>query len=347
LPVKVGLEGTHVFDAREGSAIAVLDQTKAIGLAGVFFKSAIHISPTLDLVEMREVKAHADELGLYLESSVGSINPYNALAEPYIRDLGDGDTLRGFERMVRASAEIGCVDLGAITAHFNNQYPGRFGYDRFRTDATWPEQLNAVQRFLERLAPVLRDTGCRISIETHEEITSFEIVRLIEAVGPDVVSAGFDTGNVLCRAEHPTETARRLAPYVRTTHIKDAVLVFDDAGLIRQQRSLGEGILDWPEILRILHAEQPDLTLSLEDNQGLMSIGLFEPGWHEMHTDLTPPELASVIQLAQVCEKRIASGEFARLDAYDAEDWDTQRFTRIETSRAYLEGLLDAEGWSE
>lgn len=345
--MRVGLEGTHVFDARHESAIDVLDQTHAVGLDGVFFKSAVHISPTLDLSEMREVKAHADELGLYLESSVGSINPYNASEEPYIRDLGAGDTLLGFRRMIEASAEIGCVDLGAITAHFQNSQPGRFGYDRYRTDASWPQQLEAVEAFLRRLTPVLRDTGCRISIETHEEITSFEIVRIIERVGADVVSAGFDSGNVLCRAEDPTEAARRLAPFVRTTHIKDAVVVFGENGLVRQQRALGEGVLNWREILRILYAEQPDLTLSLEDNQGLMAIDIFDPDWLAAHPDLTPTELASVVRLARVSEQRIASGEWPDLTSYDAEDWSTQRYTRIDRSQRFLRELLSEEGFDE
>jgi sugar phosphate isomerase/epimerase len=345
--MRIGVEGQHVFDARRQSATSVLDQTKAIGLSGVFFKSATHISATLDRGEMREVKAHADDLGLYLESSVGSINPYNVSEDPYVRDLGDGDTLRGYERMIEASAEIGCVDLGATTAHFHPHYPGPFACDRFRTDVTWPEQLEAVQRLLTRLAPVLRDSGARISIETHEEITSFEVVRLIEAVGADIVSAGFDTGNVLRRGEDPVEAAKRLAPYVRTTHIKDAVLRFADGGLTLQSRAVGDGIIDWRKLLGILHADQPHLTLSLEDGQGTMWVGLADVSWPAGHPDQVPTELAAIIRAARECEDRIASGEWVDMDAYDAEGWETHRFKRIERSRAVLQELLDVEEWGE
>ncbi|HEX3874621.1 MAG TPA: hypothetical protein VHW26_10785 [Solirubrobacteraceae bacterium] len=91
--MRVGLEGTHVFDARVESAIAVLDQTRAIGLDGVFFKSITHISETLDSVELEEARAHAGELGLYLEAGVSGINPYNASEEPHVRELGSGDAL--------------------------------------------------------------------------------------------------------------------------------------------------------------------------------------------------------------------------------------------------------------
>jgi sugar phosphate isomerase/epimerase len=345
--MKVGLEGTHVFDARVESAIAVLDQTKAIGLDGVFFKSIVHISETLDPVELAEARAHADELGLYLEAGVSGVNPYNASEEPHIRQFGGGDTLLGYRRMIEASAAIGCVDLSAITAHWQPSMTGRFVYDRFRTDVSWPEQLAGVESLLRRLAPILRDCGARISLETHEEITSFEVVRLIEAVGPDVVSASFDTGNVLCRGEDPTAAARRLAPYVRTTHIKDAVLVFDSDGLVRQQRSLGHGVLDWPEILTILHEHAPGLTLSLEDNPGLMRIGLYEPEWLAGHPDLVPAELAALFRMAWVSEGRIASGEWPDLATYEAPDWDQARYVRIGASLAYLRSLLAEKGFDE
>ena len=41
-----------------------------------------------------------------------------------------------------------------------------------------------------------------MNIETHDEITSFEILRLIERVGADCVGVVFDTANGLQRGEH-------------------------------------------------------------------------------------------------------------------------------------------------
>lgn len=61
-----------------------------------------------------------------------------------------------------------------------------------------------------------------MNIETHDEITSFEILRLIEKVGADCVGVVFDTANGLQRGEHPVFAAKRLAPHIRQTHIKDA-----------------------------------------------------------------------------------------------------------------------------
>ena len=55
------------------------------------------------------------------------------------------------------------------------------------------EQLQASEKFLRKLAPFARDLGVHMNLETHEEITSFELVRLVEAVGPDVLGIVFDT----------------------------------------------------------------------------------------------------------------------------------------------------------
>jgi sugar phosphate isomerase/epimerase len=62
------------------------------------------------------------------------------------------------------------------------------------------------------LAPVLREQGCRIDLETHEEITTHEVVALISAVGPDVLGVTFDPANVVVRGEDPLAAAQRVAP---------------------------------------------------------------------------------------------------------------------------------------
>ncbi|BAS16810.1 xylose isomerase domain protein TIM barrel [Arthrobacter sp. Hiyo8] len=75
------------------------------------------------------------------------------------------------------------TDLWVACANYQRGMPGYYVFDRFRTDAPWADQLVAIEKFLRLLAPVARDHGVHMNIETHEEITSYEIVRLVEAVG--------------------------------------------------------------------------------------------------------------------------------------------------------------------
>src|SRR5262249_8369500 len=154
-------------------------------------------------------------LGMYLETGLGKVNPYASPEAPELRAIGDGDIRLGFERMMCACAAIDCRELWIGTANRKSQYAGRFSYDRFRTDVAWDDQLVATERFLPTLAPIARDLGIHLNLETHEEITTFECVRLVEAVGPDVMGVVFDTSNVLHRGEDPVAAAGRIAPYVR------------------------------------------------------------------------------------------------------------------------------------
>src|SRR4051794_10354449 len=111
--MKVGIEGNHTFNCRELGVYRVIDLAKEYKLDGVFFKTILDLSPTLDSGALRDVRAYTDERGLYLEVGLGRINPYNTPESPEIRQLGEGDYRRGFERMIAAAAGMGCTDLMA------------------------------------------------------------------------------------------------------------------------------------------------------------------------------------------------------------------------------------------
>ncbi len=159
--------------------------------------------------------------------------------------------------MIEASAAIGCFELWVAPGNFKSEYRGRLANDRFRTDITWEDQLIGIEKVLQKLAPVARANGAHLNIETHDEITSFEILRLIEKVGADCVGVVFDAANGLQRGEHPVFAAKRLAPYVRQTHIKDAYVGRAPNGLDFQTRPVGSGIVDFEAILPILAEANP------------------------------------------------------------------------------------------
>ena len=86
------------------------------------------MSPTLDHGELREIRAHADELGMYCESGLGKVNPYASPEAPELRAIGDGDILLGFERMLRGLPR---------DRHAPRSGSGR-PTTRATTAATWP-----------------------------------------------------------------------------------------------------------------------------------------------------------------------------------------------------------------
>jgi sugar phosphate isomerase/epimerase len=344
--MQVGVDGSKLPAGVSGGPLAALDQAHALGLDGVFFRTVLDLSPTLDVGVLREVRAHADRLGLYMQMGLAKVNPYAAPEAPEVRALGDGDTRLGMERMMRACHAVGCVELWVALANWKPQLPGYFAYDRFRTDAPWADQLAATEKFLKVLAPIARDLGIHLNLETHEEITTFEAVRLVEAVGPDTIGITFDTANVLVRAEDPLKAAARVAPYTRMSHIRDVALYFtsDGRGLGRLLAPCGEGVINWRRLLAILAEHQPDLQLSIESPLrmwGDMSIQIYDPFWQAAHPDLTVSELAEVVRLTRIYEQRAQNGEVPSAAAISATPLDLeQQLGFIQRTAAYLRQTL-------
>jgi sugar phosphate isomerase/epimerase len=318
--VRVGLDGKY----RPG--VETLRFAHAEGLDGAFFRGPKQFSETLDPGALRAARQLADELGLYLEIGVGRVNPYVFDKSPEIAAWGEGDYRRGFERAVRACLEMGCRDLWCVTGTYT---------DRFEGKAPWPEQLRATAELLTSLRPMLRDLGVRLCLETHEEVTLPEVLRLVE-IDPECFGLCLDTGNVLVRAEDPAAWAKRLAPHVRLTHVKDALLLFDEGGLTRQVRACGEGVLDWPTILAALGEHRPELNLSIEDHRGAIGPRIFDPAWRAGHPELTAAGVADVVRLAWLSAERLRRGEIPSPEQVDETPWEEQALPRLRRAAAYL-----------
>lgn len=318
------------YPGRESMTPAgIIDSAAGEGLHGIFFRTMLTMSPALDPGELRDLRDRAESYGMYLESGLGKVNPYGTAETPELRMLGDGDIVAGCRRIIEAASAIGITELWASCGS-HKPFENRFAYDRFRTDAPWEDQLAATVKFLRVLAPIARDNGIHLNVETHEEITTFELVRLVEEAGPDAVGITFDTANVLQRAEHPVWATRRVAPYVRQMHLKDAGLFAAERGFSYQLRTLGEGMVDIGAILGILHEANPHLNVSMElvdtrppgqetvPPSRQILIDLYDEEWIAGHPDLSVEELVAYLRLAGEYERRrMAEGlpdadEFAR-----------------------------------
>lgn len=315
----IGADSSKFPGAVGQDAFWVLEQASAMGLDGVFFRSLLELSPELDPRQLRDVADAARGLGLRLEAGAAKVNPFAAPEAPQVRELGGGDYLAGVGKMVQAAAGAGIHELWTATGNYQFRIQGLRACDRFRTDVSWADQLAATAKVLHRLAPVLRDNGVHLNLETHEEITSFEVVRLVEEVGQDVLGITFDTANVLVRCEDPAAAAVRVAPYVRSTHVRDAALVFTSYGIGRFLRPVGEGCLDWHAVLRPLLASGTMLSIEgITRSRGEMPLYVHDPEWQRGHPDLTPAEAFEVVRLTRDYEARAASGLAPDLQALRA-----------------------------
>jgi len=199
-----------------------------------------------------------------------------------------------------------------------------------RWSSASPPTETLIEETAEALLPqrtMLRDHGVVLAIETHFEFTSFELVRLFErceAAPGDWLGICLDTMNLLTMIEDPVGAARRLLPWIVSTHIKDGGARVDEQGLTTFSAPIGDGVIDLAGILALLDSLAADVDLSIEDHGGSFQVPIYDPLFLTRFPDLTPEELARVIEIAQlssaapacrplgrddwprVCEERIA-----------------------------------------
>jgi len=309
-----------------------LDFIHRFGLDGAQFGGVKGLSAGRDAGELRAIRERADELGLYTQVSL-SISP-----NPHLAGLPPDELEAEIRRDIEAAAACGWHELHASMGG---------GNERYLHPAPWTQHLADTAAVVRRLGPVLREHGSRIDIETHGDVTTFELIRLIEDVGPDIAGICLDTANLLCQCEDPVEAAKRAAPYTHLTHLKDGAISFIPTGYRRQSLPAGRGLLEWRAILPILAVEEPNLPLSIEDHKWLFDFHVFDPHWLRLHPDLTREEFAKVMQFACRCEQRIREGTLPEPNTYEKIPHVDEVEERLAAARDYLKGMITELGLAD
>ena len=197
-----------------------------------------------DLLGDEERIARVRELsrsyGVDIESGFGDNYIENAERQEY----------GGFEELCKkVYVPLGIKTLATASSHH-----------RWRKDPPLEEQLRRMAAALKKLAPVAEAYGLTLCIENHADYRVSEVIRIIDMADSPAVRAKFDSANCFCVLEDPVEAARAIAPYVRSTHIKDNSLhpLSDGQMLSIRFESLGEGDADIPSVIHMLARRAPD-----------------------------------------------------------------------------------------
>lgn len=303
----------------DGSPEEALTYVQSSGYEGALFATPRAISPELDKTALKQAGELASELGLYLETGIGSLGPF-----------GDaGERIAELNTMIDAAVAVGCRQFFAYTRT-----------ERQHSEIAHHDQLANIQQTIEALLPRLRSQGLRLNLKTHEDLSSHEVLRLVEACGSDVIGVSLDVANLVVRGEDPVEATRRLAPHVYQTHLEDVVLYVVERGLRRRLRPCGAGVLDWFSIVRTLLDQSPAQHLTLEQHLGRFDADIFDPKWFGSEPHVAAPELAVLFGAALECQRQVAAGELPSIAELDVDPGPIARRDQLAESARYLHQVL-------
>lgn len=137
-----------------------------------------------------------------------------------------------------------------------------------------------MERLLKVFPPLLEHAAVYdvvLAMENHQDFTADEQVEILQKIDSPYLRVTLDTGNNLRTLEDPIEVVRKLAPYAASTHIKDIIATGKGNPATEWRRfwpsvPLGKGIIDLPEVIRILRQNNYGGPLNLE-------IDFLDPRW--------------------------------------------------------------------
>lgn len=120
-----------------------------------------------------------------------------------------------------------------------------FGEDR-STPGGIRARIDDTIAVLKKVRSRALDAGVTLAVENHAgDMTARELLTLIEGAGKDFVGATIDSGNATWALEDPLQNLDVLAPYIRSSGIRDSMIWEDGDGAKVQWTAMGEGLVDW------------------------------------------------------------------------------------------------------
>ncbi len=112
--------------------------------------------------------------------------------------------------------------------------------------------VKEAETLLRRIVPAYAASGVTLALETYEQLSSRDLVALVESVGSDALGICLDPANCVAALEHPIDVIDRCAPYVKNLHIKDFAFTRRGGwvGFTLEGTELGQGLLPYDYLIK-------------------------------------------------------------------------------------------------
>lgn len=197
----------------------------------------------LDGESAAALRKNAEQVGMHIE---GIVSP----------PASKRDVAR-FDAEMRTAKQCGALAVRTVIV------PGR-RYERFKSLAEFREFLERGRRMLQRAAPIAEKHRLPLAVENHKDQRSDNRAKLLKQIGSEYVGACVDAGNSMALLEDPVETARQLAPFAFSVHLKDQAVREYEHGFLLADVPLGQGMIDLKQVVGILRKAKPKVRFNLE-----------------------------------------------------------------------------------
>ena len=280
-PMKSGFN-TYCLRAFRWTDRQLLDYAAEQKHDAIFLQDSLD-PQTKDPAHWADVKTWAAERQLHLETGGGGIMPRTPDA---FQASVDNIAYNAQRAKAMGSPLLRCVLAG----------------DRASLPPGPAEQhMETAIRLLKASKSRVVDAGLKIAIEIHKDFQAWEHRTIIEEAGKDFVGTYMDTGNPVFVLEHPMTTLETMAPYILTLHLRDSVIYEHPRGVAVQWVPLGEGAVDFKEIMAAARRLCPNVYVYIKPITGRppQVIPYLEDSYWKIYPKARAADLARFLALAR------------------------------------------------
>lgn len=221
---------TYCLRAFRWPDLKLLEYAASLKLDSVFLQDSL--DPRVnDPAHWTEVRDAARRLGLHLETGTGASLPKD------LNDIQPSVTL--LRNAVKRAAAMGSPIVRTLIASDRGHLP----------NVPVAQVMDTMIKVLRAVRAETMDAGLKIAIENHKDLLCWETRQVIEGAGKEFVGSYLDTGNPVFCMEDPMETVETLGPLAVTFHLRDSVIYETRNGAAVQWVPLGEGVVDFKQIV--------------------------------------------------------------------------------------------------
>ena len=201
-----------------------------------------------DEAAIRQIREHADRLGIRLQLAFGSVCPSSRSFNAQL-----GTVEEQVARGLKASQIFGATCMRCVLGG---------DPERPQIEMHVDNMVKAVRAMRSRIL----DSGVRLAVENHGgDLQAREMKAMIEAAGADVMGVCLDSGNPVWMLEDPHMTLEMLGPYALTSHVRDSAVWKVPEGIAVRWVNMGEGNVDIDGWIRTFIAAKPGMPIIFEN----------------------------------------------------------------------------------
>jgi sugar phosphate isomerase/epimerase len=218
--------------------LAFVEFCHARGAAGIQAPLGVR-----DAAYAGKLRHRCGELGIYFEGIV--------------RPPADAGDVERFEAEIASAKACGAEVLRTVML-------GGRRYETFKEAADFPRFAERAERSLRLAEPVVRKQRVKLAVENHKDFRVEELAGVMKKIDSEFIGVCLDTGNNIALLDDALATARELARWTFTVHLKDMGVEESRDGFLLAEVPLGQGRLDLNSIVATVRKANAKAHFNLE-----------------------------------------------------------------------------------